>query len=136
MRGRKIIESLRMSRREYRANIEGLNIFFGAVLGFVLAGSEALGDAWFAFLLVATAAVVITILYITASARRLSYAVLAVVLIASMERWLEPWLPDAASIPPKLQPTLLVWALMTIFVEFMPREIEPKKIELTDAPSA
>ena len=126
MRDGKITASVRMTQREYRANIDGLNIFFGAVLGFVLAGSEALASIWFGLLLAGTAGVVISILYITASDKRVLYSILALLLIAAMERWLEPWLPGAASIPPKLQPTLLVWALMTIFVEFMPREVEPK----------
>lgn len=32
---------MRMTKREYRANIRGLNIVSGAVLGFVLAGAAA-----------------------------------------------------------------------------------------------
>ena len=67
---RKIAAGVRMTPREYRANIDGLNIFFGAVLGFVLAGSEALTSIWFGFLLGATAGIVISILYIPASNKR------------------------------------------------------------------
>jgi hypothetical protein len=112
---------IRMTEREYRANIDGLNIFFGAVLGFVLAGSETLDNLGFGVLLAGTSGVVISILYITASEQRLAYSALSLVMIASMGRVLEDMFPGD-SIPEKLQPCLLVWALMTILVEFLPRE--------------
>jgi hypothetical protein len=113
---------LRMTAREYRANIDGLNIFFGAVLGFVLAGSEKLDNFWFGVLLAVTSGIVVSILYITASKQRLAYSILALALIGSMGSWLEDFLPGDPSIPAKLQPCLLVWALLTISVEFLPRE--------------
>ena len=118
----KLVDRMRMSHGEYRANITGLNIFFGAVLGFVLAGTETLEPLPFALLLAMTAGVVISILYITASDKRLSYAIMTLVLIALMSQWADPLLPKDADLPSKLQPTLAIWALMTIFVEFMPRE--------------
>ena len=117
----KLIDAIRMTQGEYRANLSGLNIFFGAVLGFVLAGTESLDPIPFAALLAMTAGVVISILYITASDKRIVYAALTLILIAGMERWTEPVLPDGAGLPPKLQPTLAIWALMTMFVEFLPR---------------
>lgn len=112
----------RISEREYRANIDGLNIFFGAVLGFVLAGSETLDNFWFGMLLAMTSGIVVSILYITASEQRFTYSALALVLIGTMNTVLEDILPGANSVPAKLQPCLLVWALMTISVEFLPRE--------------
>jgi hypothetical protein len=39
-----------------------------------------------------------------------------------MGSWLEDFLPGPSSLPAKLQPCLLVWALLTIAVEFLPRE--------------
>lgn len=122
MRGMRLTARMRMTQREYRANIDGLNIFFGAVLGFVLAGSETLDNFWFGFLLAATAGIVVSILYITASEQRVGYSVLALALTATMGTVLEDILPGANSLPAKLQPCLLVWALMTISVEFLPRE--------------
>jgi ABC-type uncharacterized transport system permease subunit len=122
MRGMRLMAKMRMTEREYRANIDGLNIFFGAVLGFVLAGSETLDNVWFGVLLAATAGIVISILYITASIHRIAYSILTLVLVASMSSWLEELLPGTASIPAKLQPCLLVWALLTISVEFLPRD--------------
>ncbi|MGA9581505.1 MAG: hypothetical protein WBR13_06015 [Allosphingosinicella sp.] len=129
MRRIRLSAKMRMTEREYRANIDGLNIFFGAVLGFVLAGSETLDNLWFGFLLAATAGIVVSILYITASEHRLGYSALALALVSSMGLWLEDILPGAASIPAKLQPCLLVWALLTIGVEFLPRDkAEPDRI--------
>lgn len=69
------LNGLKMTEREYRANLSGLNIFFGAVLGFVLAGTERMSPLGFALLLTLTASVVVTILYITASKHRLTYIV-------------------------------------------------------------
>ena len=122
MRRMRLPAKMRMTDREYRANIDGINIFFGAVLGFVLAGSETLDNVWFGVLLATTAGIVVSILYITASTKRLAYSVLALVLIVSMSSWLEDFLPGTASVPAKLQPCLLVWALLTMSVEFLPRE--------------
>jgi hypothetical protein len=118
----RISAKVRMTEREYRANIDGLNIFFGAVLGFVLAGSETLDNVWFGVLLAATAGIVVSILYITSSAHRIAYSIVTLALIGFMPVWLEDLLPGPASVPAKLQPSLLIWALLTIFVEFLPRE--------------
>lgn len=111
-----------MTDREYRANIEGLNIFFGAVLGFVLAGAEAL-DAWrFAVVLLLVGTTVVTILYITASDRRLAYAALAALVVAVIPRVADQLLGTGFHRPPKVQPTLAVWAALIIVIEFAPRE--------------
>lgn len=110
-----------MTEREYRANIEGLNIFFGAVLGFVLAGAEALDAGRFAVVLLLVGMTVVTILYITASHRRLSYALLAAVVIATMPH-IASELLDGAALPAKVQPTLAVWAALITAIEFAPRE--------------
>jgi hypothetical protein len=122
MRGSRLAAKMRMTEREYRANIDGLNIFFGAVLGFVLAGSETLDNLGFGVMLAGTSGVVISILYITASEQRLAYSALSLVMIALMGPVYEDMFSTAGSIPEKLQPCLLVWALMTILVEFLPRE--------------
>ena len=52
----------KMTSSEYQANLNGLNMFFGAVLGFVLTGTETL-DTWqFGFVLMMLASAVISIL--------------------------------------------------------------------------
>lgn len=110
-----------MSDREYRANIEGLNIFFGAVLGFVLAGAEALDATRFAIVLLIVGTIVVTILYITASERRIGYALLAGGAIAALPMVAHRLL-DGAALPAKVQPTLAVWAALIVLIEFVPRE--------------
>ena len=67
---------------------------------------------------------VISILYISASKHRLLYSFYTLVLVAVL-----PWIVDKVvqgpfALPPKLQPTLFVWTLITIFAEFLPRERE------------
>lgn len=121
----KVLKSIglgRITEREYRANLHGLNIFFGAVLGFVMAGTETLDTRRFALVLLMLSGVIISILYISASKHRLAYAALTAAAVALLPELLEPMLRGGGALPAKLQPTLAVWTLMTIFVEFFPRE--------------
>jgi hypothetical protein len=110
-----------MTEGEYRANLNGLNIFFGAVLGVVMAGTETLGPRDFALTLFITATLVVTILYVSASPRRILYALLAALYIAGFP-WALDRIIDGAPIPRNLQPTLAVWLGFVLLVEFMPRE--------------
>lgn len=116
-----------MTEREYGANIEGINIVFGAVLGFVLVGAEGLGVLDFVALLMLSAAVVIMILYLASSEYKLYYAVITAVSIAALP-YVSEDLFSLAKVP-KLQPTLAIWALMVLGVELMPREISAKQSE-------
>lgn len=124
---------VRMTHGEYRANINGLNIFFGAVLGVVLAGTETLGQKDFAMTLFVSATLVISILYVTSSPHRLGYALLAGVFVAGLPQLLHI-LTDGAPMPPHLQPTMAVWLGITLLAEFLPRERESdgKKPEIAD----
>lgn len=106
--------------REYRANIEGINIVFGAVLGFVLVGAEGLPVFDFIALLMLSAGVVVMILYLGSSDYKLYYAVMTGVAIAALP-FVSEDLFSLAKVP-KLQPTLAIWALMVLAVELMPRE--------------
>ena len=111
-----------MSAGEYQANVDGLNLFFGAVLGVVMATTDRLATMDFAITLAATASLVVTLLYISSSRHRLMYAVMATVLLLLLPRALGQLLHDPAGVPPHLQPTLLVWLAFIILVEFAPRE--------------
>jgi hypothetical protein len=98
---------------EYRANLNGMNTFFGAVLGFVLTDVQTATLVDFAQLLIFTAALVIGILYVSASSQRWLYAALNLLLI-----WALPGvLPEGAGNAGRLQVTLAVWTFMTIGVE-------------------
>ncbi len=116
----------RMTEREYRANLNGINIVFGAVLGFVLVGAEDLPVRDFAALLVLSSAVVVMILYIESSEYKLFNIITAALAIGALPFVAE----DLFSLTevPKLQPTLAIWALMVLGVEMMPRE-KPEAVE-------
>ncbi len=69
-----------MSVAEYQANLNGLNMFFGAVLGFVLTGTETLNSFQFGVILALLAGAVISILYISSSKNRVAYSIYALVI--------------------------------------------------------
>jgi hypothetical protein len=112
----KIPLSFRITEREYRANINGINIVFGAVLGFVLAGAEGLPPQDFAGLLFISAFVVVMILYLGSTEYTLFYALATAASIVFL-----PFLLEVAGVTrtevPQLQPTLGVWAIMIVLAE-------------------
>lgn len=109
-----------VTEREYRANFEGINIVFGAVLGFVLVGAEGMPVFDFVALLMLSASVVVMILYLGSSEYKLYYGVLTALAIAALP-FVSEDLFNLAKVP-KLQPTLAIWALMVLCVELMPRK--------------
>ncbi|MGB3711668.1 MAG: hypothetical protein WA985_08270 [Erythrobacter sp.] len=118
----KIPFTMRVTEHEYRANINGINIVFGAVLGFVLAGAEGLPPSDFASLLFTSAVLVVMILYLSSTEYILFYGTATALGIAFLPRLLE-----AMSIQtdvPQLQPALAVWAMMVVIVELLPRKRE------------
>lgn len=118
-----IPRSTRMSEGEYEANIQGINIVFGAVLGFVLAGANDLPQREFAVLLFLSAGAVTSILYLAHSQYKLFYGVTTALLIYLLPHILaDPF--DVTDVP-QLQPTLAVWAAMIFSVAFLPRDKQP-----------
>jgi hypothetical protein len=123
----RIPSTIAISEAEYRANMQGINIVFGAVLGFVLARIEGLPPVDFAFVLIACATAVILILYLASTEYLLFYGVNVVAAIMLL-----PLIIAWAGIPPipDLQPTLAAWTVMVLVVELSPRRspnsIEPK----------
>ena len=111
-----------MTAGEYRANLQGLNVFFGAVLGVVMAGTERLAPFDYGVMLLLMASLVITILYISSSPKRLLYSALILVAIALMPEMVTQLIDDRISSLAYLQVTLLVWALLAILIDFAPRE--------------
>ncbi|QIL01728.1 hypothetical protein G7078_02285 [Sphingomonas sinipercae] len=109
---------------EVAANHAGMNTFFGAVLGFVMAGTEKLDNVEFAYMLFMVAGVVISILYVSASRQKIVYAALSVGLILLLPKVFSPVFEAGESVPEKLQPTLLMWVAMALFVELMPRRAD------------
>jgi hypothetical protein len=115
----------RMSAVEYQANLNGLNMFFGAVLGLVLTGTERLSDLQFGLVLLFLASIVITILFISSARNRIAYSALALAYAATFPEMMDFMLKGNDLVPGKVRPTLLVWVLMTIMVEFWAREDSP-----------
>ncbi len=122
----KMPPSFRITEREYRANIDGMNIVFGAVLGFVLVGAENVAVRDFVGLLVLSSAIVIMILYLGSSEYKLFNASVTALSIAFLP-YIAVDLFDITEVP-KLQPTLAIWALMVLFVEMIPRAPAPDQI--------
>jgi hypothetical protein len=112
----------RLSTGEYKANLNGINIFFGTVLGLVLTGAERLASWQFGVLLMMLSCVVITILYISSSTRRITYSVLALGYAIAFPEVLDAIFGGQGMVPDKIRPTLIVWTLMTVLVEFWARE--------------
>ena len=124
-----------MSQSEYRAALDGINIFFGAILGVTLAGTEGLATLPYMTLLVMVSGVVVTILYIPASAHRLWYAIaLVVILVVFLISHDEGDLVLASfPMPPKLVETLIVWTVATAIVQFTPRRPEQAEAASTSS---
>ena len=112
----------RMSSGEYQANLAGMNTFFGAVLGFVLTGMENIENWRFGIILMMLAAIVISILFISSSRRRIFYSVYTLVFAATFPELVDLMFDGHNLVPEKVRPTLLAWTLMTILVEFWGRE--------------
>lgn len=111
------------SEQEYQASLNGIAIFFGAILGVALGGVEDLDPLAFMTLLVMVSGIVVTILYIPASRHRVAYAAGLLVLLTTILFTHRPGDMVLASfpLPPQLIPTLIVWTAATILVEFGPR---------------
>ena len=112
----------KMTSSEYQANLNGLNMFFGAVLGFVLTGTETLNTWQFGFVLMMLASAVISILFISSSKHRLAYSIYALIIAITLPELINFILRGDGLVPDKIRPTLVVWTLMTILVEFWGRE--------------
>ena len=112
----------KMTSSEYQANLNGLNMFFGAVLGFVLTGTETLNTWQFGFVLMMLASAVILILFISSSNHRLAYSIYALIIALTLPELINFILRGDGLVSDKFRPTLVVWTLMTILVEFWGRE--------------
>lgn len=114
---------LALSEAEYQSMNSGINIVFGAVLGVVLTKTEDMDAADFMFVLASSAIAVSQILFLGLTKdKRLQYSLTALAAIIAL-----PFMLDSVGIPPipKLQPTLIVWTIMVLVIEFSPRKPEP-----------
>jgi hypothetical protein len=109
---------------DYRANRQGLNIFFGAVLGMVMGKTEKLGPVDFAIVLFNTAALVILIQRMTFGSlvSRLVYSFATFGIILLMPNLFDSIYRSDNEFPVHIQVTLFVWAGMAVLMEFTPRK--------------
>lgn len=107
----------RYTRKEYEASINALNIFFGAVIGISLGGIGDIPTMDYVLLLVITATAVTAILFVTYSERQYWSILLTGLVLLAM--WSMNNGDDrVVELPPKLLPTLAVWAAMAVSTEF------------------
>lgn len=116
---------------EYQASLNGLGIFFGAILGVALGGVEDLEPLAYMTLLVMVSGIVMGILYIPASAHRVAYAAILLALLTVLMITHQPgdMIMSSFPLPSKLLPTLIVWTLATTLVEFAPRRPRDAPLE-------
>lgn len=115
-----------MSDKEYKANLSGMNIFFGAIIGVVMASYESSSPLLYIAVLMFSASLVIIMLYISASKRRIVYSTMAMLLVgylwflALSDSYFFDF--DPTWLKSKYLPTMSAWLAMILFIEFTPRE--------------
>lgn len=117
-----------MTQEEYEANKNGVNIFFGAVMGIVIADAPNLSAIDYGLALTIGASMVVTLLYISASTRKIFFTLYAATMIISL--WAIVQFSDllpadiATWVINRPLPAFAVWFLFCITIEFAPRERE------------
>lgn len=107
---------LKLTRKEYDASINALNLFFGAVIGVNLGGIEEIELQQYVALLTTTSTAVTTILFVSYSERR--YWSIFLMLLALFGLWKLGNQEQLYELPPKLLPTLGLWAGIALLTQF------------------
>ena len=113
-----------MTAREYEANLNGIHMLFGAMLGVVLANTESLSTFRYVMTIAFTVGIVVSILYVSASKHRLAYFAYAVGGVVFLPYFMRAILGPGDVMPDKLQPTLACWTLFVGMIEFLPRRTD------------
>lgn len=116
----KLPRTWKMSERERRVIVEGINVIIGAVMGFVLVGAEGLPVFDFTALLVISVFVVVLILFMESSEYTLFCAVLTAAALIAFPYVTEDFL--SLTKVPKLHPTLIIWAAMILLAQALPKQ--------------
>lgn len=124
LRGRRHLRAIlgfgRLRADEYRASINALNIFFGAIIGVNFASLEALPPLDYAAVLLVTSAVVALILIVSNTTRRVS-SVIQLLLALGAYYWLFRIEQAITGVSDNLLITLGIWAGSALFYEFSGR---------------
>ncbi len=124
---RGIGDPFRPTEREYRASLNALNIFFGAVIGVSLGGIEEMTRSDYILLLFLTSTIVIAILFVSYTHRPIWNTIMLAMVLCGF--WYGAEYTDFIDIeiPDKLMPTLWVWAGMAVATEFTERAPDPEQ---------
>jgi hypothetical protein len=118
------------TKREKLGTIDGMNLFFGALLGANLGTIDALPLWDYVQLIVLLAGMVMTIRVVSTSERRVYAAATVVLYVALMTSvLLVPTLRPDGLAPGDLQrliATLVIWLVATLLVEFWPTRESPE----------
>ncbi len=115
----------RQQEQEYRASVNALNLFFGAIVGVNFANMVELPAEDYAILLFVTALMISFILVISSTSRKVWSAVqLAAALTGYYLLFVGD--PIIEGVDRKLVITLAVWAGSTLLFEFTPRDPDPE----------
>lgn len=107
----------KLTAKEYEASINALNIFFGAVIGISLGSIGDIPTLGYVQLLVITSAAVTSILFVCYSERQY-FSVLTTISALGVMWWLDRADDSLFDLPPKLIPTLGVWAAMSLVTRY------------------
>ena len=120
--------SMQMTDREVAATVQAMNLFFGAVIGFILADIQDIATRDYVIVLIITVSVVMAILWLSQSHRRL-YSVFSLAISLGLYAWVDLANPAGFgdNIPDKMLPTLAVWSMLAVGTEFRMRMEEPEK---------
>ncbi|MGB3722852.1 MAG: hypothetical protein WA979_08550 [Pacificimonas sp.] len=106
---------------EYRASVQALNIFFGAIIGVSFGQIGDIDIPNYMLLLFVTSATV-TVILIVSNTRRFVYSSLLLIAVLGSV-WYGIYRGAVfTDVPRLLFPTLLVWSAMALLTEFTPRE--------------
>lgn len=113
---------------EYRASINALNIFFGAIIGVNFSNLQALPPRDYAYILFLTSALVVLILIVSNTRRKVWSAVQ---LIAALAGYYYLFRVDVLieGVSDHLLITLAIWAGSALLYEFSPREPEDESAD-------
>ncbi len=115
----------RLRESEYRASVDALNLFFGAIVGVNFAGLTDLSSADYAILLFITATLIGFILMVSKTTRRIWSAVQLTIFMAGYA-WLGLVEKVIEGVDEKLVITLAVWTGAALLAEFTPRDPDPE----------
>jgi MFS-type transporter involved in bile tolerance (Atg22 family) len=108
---------MKLTRKEYDASVNALNIFFGAVIGISLGNIGEIPTEDYVTLLIVTVIAVTSILFVSYSERRI-WSIISMSIVLGGVWWIDQSNLNDLTLPAKLLPTLAVWGLLAVATEY------------------